>query len=154
VIVINGTALSVPEPDAVAAGAPGAFTFNGSGSGAGIVVAFNPDGSQYEVTTARPAHPGSVIVIYCTGLGGVQSTIHAGEAAPLSPLSPVITEDNVSLTIGGMAVPVLYAGLTPTLSGLYQINAQIPAATQPGDSVQVIVTSAGLAGPPVTIAIH
>ena len=152
VIVVSGSSLSVPEPDEVAPGAPGAFTLNGSGSGAAIVVAVNPDGSEYLVTATRPAHPGSAIVIYCTGLGGVQSTIHAGEGAPLSPLAPVT--DDVSVTIGGAPAPVLFAGLVPTLSGLYQINAQIPPGSATGDSVPLILTAVGLSGPEVNIAIH
>jgi len=151
-IVQSGEALSVPEPNAVAPGAPGAFTLDGSGSGAAIVVAVNPDGSAYLVSTARPAHPGSVIVIYCTGLGGVQSSIHAGEATPLSPLAAVT--DAVSLTIGGATIPVAFAGLVPTLSGLYQVNAAIPEGTATGDNVPLVLTAVGLAGPPATIAIH
>ena len=154
VIVVSGTALSVPEPDAVAPGAPAAFTVNGSGAGAAIVVAVNPDGSGHLVSTAQPAHPGSVIVIYCTGLGGVQSSIHAGEAAPYTPLAPVTDDDDLSLSIGGAPAPILFGGLTPTLSGLYQINTQIPQGTATGDNVPLIITASGLAGPPVTIAIH
>jgi uncharacterized protein (TIGR03437 family) len=115
-------------------------------------VAVNPDGSAYLVSTAQPAHPGSVIVIYCTGLGGVQSSIHAGEATPLSPLAAVT--DAVSLTIGGATIPVAFAGLVPTLSGLYQVNAAIPEGTATGDSVPLVLTAVGLAGPPASIAIH
>jgi trimeric autotransporter adhesin len=152
VIVQSGVALSVPEPNTVAPGAPGAFTVSGSGSGAAIVVAVNPDGSEYLVSTAQPAHPGGVIVIYCTGLGGVQTSINAGDATPLSPLAPVT--DAVSLTLGGTAIPVEFAGLVPTLSGLYQVNAVIPEGIATGDSVQLVLTAVGLAGPPVSIAIQ
>jgi uncharacterized protein (TIGR03437 family) len=152
IIVQSGSTLSVPEPIAIAPGAPAAFTRDGSGSGQGIVIAINPDGTYYIVTTAQPAHPGSVIVIYCTGLGGVQSSISAGEAAPLTPLAPVT--DNANLTIGSAQVPVLYAGLVPTFSGLYQVNAVIPEGTMTGDAVPLTLTTLGLSGPPVTIAIH
>jgi len=151
VIVQSGAALSVPEPNTVAPGAPGVFTLNGSGSGAAIVAAINPDGTAYLVSTAQPAHPGSVLVLYCTGLGGVQSSIQAGDATPLSPLAPVT--DAVSLAIGGVTAPVLFAGLVPTLSGLYQVNATIPEGIT-GDSVPIVLTAVGLAGPPVNIAIH
>ncbi len=124
VIVQSSGALSVPEPETVAPGAPAAFTLNGSGSGAAIVVAINPDGTAYLVSTSQPAHPGSVIVIYCTGLGGVQTSISSGDATPLSPLSPVT--DAVALTIGSAVAQVSFAGLVPTFSGLYQVNAVIP----------------------------
>ncbi len=151
VIIQTGNALSVPEPNNVAPAAPGAFTLNGSGSGAGIVAATNPDGSGYIVSTSQPAHPGSVIVVYCTGLGGVQSSLNAGDATPLSPLAPAT--DTVTLTIGGVNAQVYFAGLTPTLSGLYQINAQIPPGVT-GDAVPIVITGSGASGPPATIAIH
>jgi uncharacterized protein (TIGR03437 family) len=151
VIVQSALALSVPEPNMVAPGAPGAFTVNGSGSGAAIVAAVNPDGTGYIVSTTQPAHAGSVIVIYCTGLGGVQSSLDAGDATPLSPLAPATNA--VSLTIGGETAQVLFAGLVPTLSGLYQINTVVPAGVT-GDSVPMVITAVGLAGPPATIAIH
>lgn len=152
VIVISGSALSVPEGDAVAPGAPAVFTLDGSGVGNGIVVAVNPDGTAYIVSPSHPAHPGSVIVVYCTGLGGVQSSINAGDSTPLSPLAP--TTDAVTLTIGGKVTPVAFAGLTPTLSGLYQVNAVIQAGTPTGDAVPLILNAVGTDGPAVSIAIH
>ena len=82
----------------------------------------------------------------------MQSSIHAGDATPLSPLAPVT--DDVSLAIGGATVPVAFAGLVPTLSGLYQVNATIPSGTATGDNVPLVITAVGLAGPPATIAIH
>jgi trimeric autotransporter adhesin len=151
VIVQYALALSVPEPNMVAPGAPGAFTVNGSGSGAAFVFAFNPDGSGYQVSSTQPAHPGSEIEIYCTGLGGVQTSIDAGDATPLSPLAP--TAGTTTLTIGGVAATVQFAGLVPTLSGLYQINTVVPAGVT-GDSVAMVIGLGGLAGPPATIAIQ
>ncbi|HEX4136208.1 MAG TPA: hypothetical protein VHY84_16460 [Bryobacteraceae bacterium] len=151
VIVQSGNTLSVPEPTNVALDAPAAFTLNGSGTGAAIVAAANSDGAGYIVTTSQPAHPGSVIVVYCTGLGGVQSSLQAGDATPLSPLAT--TTDTVTLTIGGANAQVLFAGLTPTLSGLYQINAVIPAGVT-GDAVPLVITGSASPGPPATIPIH
>ena len=76
----------------------------------------------------------------------------AGEATPYTPLSPV--SEPVSVTIGSASAQVLYAGLVPTLSGLYQVNAVIPQAVATGDSVQLSLSSVGITGTPVTIAIH
>jgi len=90
-------------------------------------------------------------VIYCTGLGGVQSPLNAGDATPLSPLAPAT--DTVTLTIGGVNAQVYFAGLTPTLSGLYQINAEIPPGVT-GDAVPLVITGSGTTGPPTTIAIQ
>ena len=56
--------------------------------------------------------------------------------------------------VGSTPAPVLYAGLVPTFSGLYQVNAAIPESAPTGDAVPLVLSSASLAGPPVTISIH
>jgi uncharacterized protein (TIGR03437 family) len=152
VIVQNAAALSVPEDAAVAPAAPGAFTYDGSGSGGALVIVLNNDGSSNLVTPSAPAHPGSIIVIYCTGLGGVQGTVQAGDAAPLSPLAPA--NESVTVTVGGAQAQVLFAGLVPTFTGFYQINAVIPAGSTTGDNVPLTISAAGVTGPMVTLAIH
>jgi uncharacterized protein (TIGR03437 family) len=43
------------------------------------------------------------------------------------------------LTLNGNPVPLLFAGLTPGLVGLYQIDFQIPANT-PNGSLTVVIT--------------
>lgn len=53
------------------------------------------------------------------------------------------TQANVSVTIGGVPVPATqFAGLTPTLTALYQVNVQMPDGVTPGSAVPVIVTAA------------
>ncbi|MGD1071167.1 MAG: IPT/TIG domain-containing protein [Bryobacteraceae bacterium] len=151
VIVQNLDNLSVPEPATVNPAVPGAFTYNGTGSGLVLAVAINADGSSYLVTPSAPAHAGGVLVLYCTGLGAVQSSIEAGQAVPLSPLSPLT--DPISVTIGGISANVLFAGLVPTFTGFYQVNLDIPASVTPGNSVPVIVTVGGASGPAATLAI-
>jgi uncharacterized protein (TIGR03437 family) len=152
VIVQNMASLSVPEPATVPPTAPGAFTYNGSGSGLALAVVVNADGSSYLVTPSAPAHPGSTLVIYGTGLGGVQSTLEAGQAAPLSPLAPL--NDTISVTIGGISAQVLFAGLVPTFTGFYQVNVAIPGSVTPGDSVPVVLSVGGASGSTVTLSVH
>jgi uncharacterized protein (TIGR03437 family) len=151
VIVQNGNALSVPEPTPVSPAGPGTFTLNGLGTGAAIVVAANPNGSAYLVGPSAPAHPGAAVVIYCTGLGGVQNALDAGNAAPLSPLAPA--NDTVSVTLGGVPAEVLFAGLVPTLSGLYQVNALIPSGVT-GAAVPLVIAVSGTSSAVVTLPIQ
>jgi uncharacterized protein (TIGR03437 family) len=153
VIAESGAALSVPMPTPVSAGGPGTFTLNGYGTGIPIVAGVNPDGSEYLVGSASPAHPGQPVVIYCTGLGGVQISIDAGNAAPLSPLAPANTEANVTVTVGGVSAQMLFAGLVPTLSGLYQVNAILPTGVS-GSNVPLVITSNGQSSAPVPLPIQ
>jgi uncharacterized protein (TIGR03437 family) len=152
VIVANGGALSVPEPLLVASSEPGTFTNDGSGSGAGRVVSVNSDGSQVTVSPSTPTHIGAVLVIYCTGLGDVQTVIDAGEPAPLSPLAQTV--DAVSVSIGGVSAKVQFAGLVPGFTGYYQVNAVVPNNAPMGDAVTLTLKVGGVSSPQVTIAIH
>jgi uncharacterized protein (TIGR03437 family) len=43
-----------------------------------------------------------------------------------------------SLTINGVATPIAFAGLTPGLVGLYQMNFQVPAGLAAGDLTLVV----------------
>jgi uncharacterized protein (TIGR03437 family) len=74
-------------------------------------------------------------------MGTVSNPVMEGNAAPLSPLSPVTTAPVV--TLGGNAVPVLFAGLTPESVGLYQIDIQMPSVTA-GGNLLLTVTQGGV----------
>ena len=152
-IVQRGTSLSIPEAVTIAAAQPAIFTQDLSGKGQGIVVAVNADGSQYFPQPGSPASAGAVLVIYCAGLGAVQPSIGAGLPAGFSPLSA--TSNPVTVSIGGVDAPVLFAGLTPGFTGLYQVNAMVPAGVTPGSAVPITVTVSGQTSPGnVTIAIQ
>ncbi|HWC00001.1 MAG TPA: hypothetical protein VG672_25005 [Bryobacteraceae bacterium] len=42
--------------------------------------------------------------------------------------------------MGGITSNAAFAGLTPTLAGLYQINVQVPSGAAAGDAVPLTVT--------------
>jgi len=87
------------------------------------------------------------------GLGPVNQTIMAGQPAPGSPLAQATS--TVTVTIGGITASAAFAGLTPGETGLYQINATIPAGVPTGNQVPVTI-SAGAASSSAQIymAIH
>ncbi|HEV3201474.1 MAG TPA: hypothetical protein VGZ73_26425 [Bryobacteraceae bacterium] len=151
--VERGNTYSVPQALVVAAGEPGIFTVNQQGSGQGQIV--KSDG----VTLAQPATPASIgetVVIYCTGLGAVTPKVKEGSPAPgVPPLS--MTDNSVSVTIGGEPATVLFSGLTPGSVGLYQINAVVPSGIVTGDVVPVVIGVAGQTSPtspPVTMSVR
>ena len=103
-------------------------------------------------TPAKPASRGDAVVIYCTGLGAIDSTLAPGVAAPLSPVAKTLTP--ATATIGGLPAEVFFSGLTPGFFGLYQVNAFVPSGVTPGTDVPVVITIAGASSPPVTLAIR
>jgi uncharacterized protein (TIGR03437 family) len=159
-IVTTGTTQSAPVPLTVMELQPGIYTINESGSGAAIVAeAFTGQLNS----ASNPAHASDYLVVYCTGLGLVQGpngqTAPAdGTAATDNPLYHTVA--TVTATVGGIAAPVSFSGLTPTFAGLYQVNIQVPAGVTPGNAVPlVLVASDSLTGASaqsnsVTIAIQ
>ena len=89
------------------------------------------------VTPSNPVHRGDTIVIYATGLGLTVPAVDAGAPAPLDPLA--VAEIPPELDLGGVGLPVLYAGLTPGYAGLYQINARVPSWVPTGMSVRLTI---------------
>ena len=112
---------------------PGMFV-NYSAYQAPIIV--NPDGSLNDAS--HPAHPGDYVVLYMTGQGPLDATVPDGAAAPSDP--PAHATMPVSVTIGGLNAPVAFAGLTPTLTALFQVNVQIPAIY---DGTHALVVTVG-----------
>jgi uncharacterized protein (TIGR03437 family) len=59
-----------------------------------------------------------------TGLGAVDGEIGTGQPAPFSPLLRVTAPIEVQL--GDIALTPFFAGLTPGLVGVYQVNVMVP----------------------------
>jgi uncharacterized protein (TIGR03437 family) len=75
-------------------------------------------------TDSNPIHRNDTLVLYATGLGQTNPAGLTGYPAPGDPLANALAVPTVSL--GGMNLPVLYAGLAPGEVGVYQINVQVP----------------------------
>src|SRR5439155_3401585 len=93
----------------------------------------------------NPARIGHDLIIYSGGLGATDANPPAvtGAASPAgNALLPV------TATVGGVAVQVDYAGLTPGLVGLYQVNVHLGSGVPTGDNIDVILTQNGIASNP------
>lgn len=88
-------------------------------------------------TDSNPIHPGDVLVIYVTGLGQTNPAGLTGYPAPGNPLSSALAATTV--TLGGMNLPVSYAGLAPGEVGVYQINVTVPGGTPTGLSLPLTI---------------
>ena len=125
---------------------PGIFTIKGSGVGDGVIV--HADYSL--VSAAKPAASGETIVLYTTGLGPTSPQFADGTA--VNQMNNTVMP--VTVTIGGKAATVTYAGLAQGWVGLYQINAIVPAGVT--GSSPVVVTVGGTYSSPagVTMAVQ
>ncbi|MGA3187459.1 MAG: hypothetical protein ABSF22_10155 [Bryobacteraceae bacterium] len=81
-------------------------------------------------TDANPIHGGDILVIYLTGLGQTNPSGVTGYPAPGNPLSNALITPTV--TLGGMNLPVLWAGLAPGEVGVNQINVSVPGNAPTG----------------------
>jgi len=131
---IGGLTLSATSP--VSATSPGIFAANGSGFGPGAIL--NEDSSMN--SPDNPAKAGSIVVLYGTGFGVLQSPLLDGQPIPAANS----TVNPVSATVAGFPAEVLYAGAAPQLiAGSIQVNLRLPTGVVHDLYVPVTVSSGG-----------
>jgi uncharacterized protein (TIGR03437 family) len=143
-VSLNGQPVASLLLSPLPAVAPGVFEMNAQGQAAAL------DGASHLIGLANPASAGAVVSIYCTGLGPVNVPQTDGVPAPLDQL--VYTDSTPAVTIGGENAEVVFSGLAPGSTGLYQINVvvpNVPAGTQP-----VTVTLLNVASNTTTLAVQ
>ncbi len=141
VLVSANGALTTPDTIQLSAAAPGLAAF-----GDGTLIAQHGDGSL--VSTSSPAVPGEYLVAYLAGLGDTNVDLTSGAASPSSPLA--IPTDTPVLNINGGQYPLLFAGLTPGLVGLYQMNFQVPAGL-PAGTITIVLSQGGASSNQTTL---
>lgn len=132
--------LSDPITMQLAATAPGVFTANGTGSGPGAIL--NHDGATLNgPTKAEPR--GGHITLFLTGGGQTRPAGVSGKVTTVSEVPPITPTPlaPVNVNINGQPAPVMFFGEAPGLvSGVLQLNVQIPLTISPGNvPIQVIV---------------
>jgi len=126
------------------ASAPGIFTANSSGSGPGAILNANLS-LNGPAAPAVPANKGDIVVIYMTGEGqtnpaGVSGKVTGNptivNGVPFTP-QPL---GRVAVTIDGQPANVVFYGEAPGIvSGVMQVNVQVPVNARSGD-LPVVVT--------------
>lgn len=86
---------------------------------------------------SNPVHPGDTLIIIATGLGQTSPAAVSGAAAPADPLERALAVPTVS--IGGAALDVPFAGLMPGMVGVYQINAVVPHGIPGNPQVPLVI---------------
>jgi len=133
--VINGSNASNIVNGYAGATSPGAFTVGANGISDGAIT--HADGSL--VTASSPAKAGETVALYVSGLGAVDKTVTAGAPGPSNPLANMSAF--LFVYVGGQQATAQFAGLAPTLGGLYQINLTIPSGVPTGSQSIEILTS-------------
>jgi uncharacterized protein (TIGR03437 family) len=140
-MIVNGTPSNV-QFATVSTFSPGVFMI--SPTQAAIT---HVDGSL--VSNASPATANETVVVYATGLGPVAGAMVTGQPASSTSLQPT-SPNQATASIGAVAAPVSFSGLTPGFIGLCQVNVQIPANVPPGSLLTISI--GGVSAPPVPLA--
>lgn len=124
----------------VGTAAPAIFTQDSSGTGPASALKST---DQSLVTAANPLHAGDTVELFATGLG-LTTPMNGFDYAVLQP----------TVTVGGVACAVTFAGAAPGYAGLDQINCAIPAGIASSVSAPVVITSGNRASNTATLAIE
>jgi len=116
VVVTNNGYSSAPATAQLQSVAPAFFISPTYDVNASVIPGYIP------VTSAAPAMPGDLVVLWCTGFGPTIPPDPIGAivtGAPATTMTPVVT-------VGDMTVPVISSVMTPGTVGLYQITIRLP----------------------------
>jgi uncharacterized protein (TIGR03437 family) len=142
-VTVNGGSSNVVNVP-VGTAAPGLFFLP---SGAAVV----QNAPSYTLNdTSNPAPAGSTIIAYLTGSGPVSPAVTDGTPTPNAPLSWVASA--YSAKVGSVNAAVSFAGLTPSSTGLAQMNIVVPPTLAPG-VYPLTVTIDGQTSNSATIAV-
>jgi uncharacterized protein (TIGR03437 family) len=129
---ITAAAIPISAPAIFAIqGTPQAIAVNGDGS----VTA--PAGAIMGVTS-HPAMAGDAISFYASGLGPVNPSPPPSGAPSLDALRQ--TTNPLTVLVGGMPAQVVFSGLAPQFTGVYQVNIVVPTgAAGPAVTMQLMI---------------
>src|SRR6185295_608447 len=104
----------------------------------GMIASTHADGSI--ITEEHPARPGETVVLYGTGLGHTDPDVIAGEISTTAAQITQLSEFHVS--VAGTVLDganVYYAGVTPGIPGLYQVNVKLPDHLPPDPEIRIAI---------------
>lgn len=142
IVVFNGTQKSAEYFAPLAPYSPAIFTTNQSGSGQGAITLAGNQNVLMALTgsfpDARPANKGEVVAIFATGLGPVSDTNGSlpASGSPQSGISSRLSRIP-TVTVGGAAAVVRFAGLAAGKIGVYEVDVEVPRTANSGGAVSV-----------------
>ena len=147
VAVTIGDQTSPAQLISVAPASPGIFIVSQDAAAAAV----HANGAL--VTASNPALRGEDVVLYVTGLGNTNPPPIEGDAAPSDVLARTLLP--VTVMVGEVeATSIPFSGLTPTLTGLYQINFRVPPSLPSVGVMDVKVMTGGRASNVAKMAVR
>jgi uncharacterized protein (TIGR03437 family) len=160
VVYASSGMLNIQVPYSAGAG-PAVLGVNNNGQIAGFQFQISPSGPGIFADANGNAAPnpvvkaGTAMAFYVTGTGDVtpalktayspaSGTALANLPAPVLPLS---------VTVGGVPAFLEFAGITPGLIGVMQVNILVPSGTPTGNQ-PLVVTVGGVASAPVNVVVQ
>lgn len=142
VSVLRGSTRSAPLSLPVVAVAPAVFEISVAGEKRGAIT--NAAGKL--ILSSSPANPGDSLIAYLTGLG----------ASDPVPGSPGLRTSRVTprVSVDGRNAAVQFAGPSPGMPGLDQVNFIVPADTSRGREVELWVEQPGRRSNPVSLPVR
>jgi uncharacterized protein (TIGR03437 family) len=127
---------SAPPLDAPGSYNPGIFTINGQAA------ILNQDGTVN--TPSNPAKLGTIVSVYATGTGGLETPLPDGEITPLPPPYFLLSWTPI-VSFAGVSANVVWAGAAPGLiAGATQINVELPASLPAGTNLAAVPVVVGM----------
>ncbi|MGH9784150.1 MAG: hypothetical protein ACRD88_08185, partial [Terriglobia bacterium] len=156
VVVTTATGTSDPVLAYVQDNAAGIFSQGGGECGPGLIQNVTADGSVTLNTPSNSASPGSFIIIYGTGLGPLYSPPEDGHPARVQPLTGLNLPGSFLGIKGftGRTTQSWWAGLTPGLVGVNQVNVLLGDDPFEGCAVPLHIGGMWTLSPPVTMSIR
>lgn len=160
VVYASAGMINIQVPYA-AGGGPAVLGVNNNGQVAGFQFQVSPSSpgifadANGNVVPTSSVVAGSAMAFYVTGTGDVtpalktayspaSGTALANLPAPVLPLS---------VTVGGVPAFLEFAGITPGLIGVMQVNILVPSATPAGNQ-PLVITVGGVASAPVNVVVQ
>ena len=145
--------ITPPEVGGIVTAAPALFVSQIQRGGTTIyqAAAFHA-GTAIPADDDHPAQAGEVLEMYGTGIGATDPAVPAGQPAPANPLARTTLQPVVR--IGDIEARVLFAGLTPGLAGVGQVNIVVPSGLKTGRYLVALESGNANPGPLGTIAVQ
>jgi uncharacterized protein (TIGR03437 family) len=114
--------------------------------------------SAIDNSTGQPASSataGTVLLLFMTGDGDITPFLATGATPSSNTTASQLPKPRlpVTVTVGGVAATVLFAGIPAGLTGVTQIDITVPA-NAPTGTQEVVVTVGGVAAPPVMLTVQ